>query len=133
MKKVLLIATLSVFLVGLIACGGGGKYADAKALMEDGIKTFDTFAADMEKAGDAKAVAAAMTTFGEKMKEFAEKGKEMEKKYPDMKNNPPEELKELMEKFKASTMKMQGAMTKVMQYASDPAVAKAMEAMKGAM
>ncbi len=127
MKKLVLCLTVVVFLVGLVACGGGGEYAEAKEVMEDMIGAFDGFGTAMEKANDAKAVAAALNDFLAKMEDLKPKMDELEKKYPNLKNEPPEELKDLMPKMDEAGKKMMGAMMKIGQYAADPEVAKAME------
>jgi hypothetical protein len=133
MKKLVLFATLGLFLLGIAACGGGGKYADAREAMEEMIVVFDDFGAAMEKADDGKTVAAAIEEFADKMEAMKGKMEELEKKYPELKDqkNVPEELKDLMPKVEEATKKMIGAMGKIMQYASDPEVAKLMERLQG--
>lgn len=130
MKKLILFVTLGLFLLGFVACGGagGGKYADAKEVMEEMVDLMDDFSAAMDKANDGKAVAAALEGFIDRMKSLKEKADELEKKYPELKDkeNIPEELKDLMPKLEEAGKKMGASMMKIMQYASDPAVAELM-------
>lgn len=126
MKKLVLLLTVVVFLAGVVACGGGGKYDDAKAVMNDMIDAFNGFGDAMDKANDGKAVAAAIEDFADKMAALKPKIDEMQKKYPDFKSQPPEELKELVEKVGEASQKMSAAMMKIGQYATDPDVQKVM-------
>jgi hypothetical protein len=129
MKKLVLCATVGLFLIGVIACGGGGKYADAKALIEDTLDATETFIAACDKIKNVDDAIAAVTDYAEAMKELQPKIKEMQEKYPELKDekNPPEELKDLMKRTEEVMPKIMGAMGKLMQYASDP---KFMEAQK---
>jgi hydrogenase maturation factor HypE len=134
MKKLVLFATIGLFLIGMTACGGGGKYADAKEAMQDMVDLMDNLAADMEKADDAKSVAAVLNKYGDKLQALKPRMEEIEKKYPELKDLKPEELPEelkgMKEKVEAAAAKMMGAMGKVMKYASDPEVMKAAEKIK---
>lgn len=129
MKKLVLCATVGLFLIGVIACGGGGKYADAKAVINDMIDATETFIAACDKIENVDDAIAAVTDYAEAMKELQPKAMELEKKYPELKDkdNPPEELKDAMKRMEEVMPKIMGAMGKLMQYASDP---KFMEAQK---
>lgn len=127
-----MVVTVCLFLVGLIACGGGGKYADAKAAMEEMTDLMDEFGNSLEKANDGKTVAAAIEKFTDRFQNVQKKMEELSKKYPDLKDQKdiPEELKETMTKLDAASQKMGTMMAKIFQFASDPEVAKAFEKMK---
>lgn len=133
MKKLVLILTVVVFLVGMIACGGGEKYGDVKAVMNDLADAFDGFGIAMEKAEDGKAVVAAINDFADKMKTLQPKMEEIKKKYPDLKGQTPEELKEVMKKMEEAGQKLGTAMGKIMQFATDPAVMEAQKKLQEAM
>jgi predicted transcriptional regulator len=138
MKKFILCATVVVFLFGLAACGGGGKYADAKKLMEKQVQLFEDFANALDKAGSADDVVAALNNFSDGMKEMVPQMKELQEKYPELKDAKdeamPEELKPIMEKLQNEVMpKFMGAMMKIQQYASDPAVQEASQKFQQAM
>ncbi len=130
MKKLVLFTTLGLFLLGFVACGGagGGKYADAKEVMQESIDMMNDFSAAMEKADDGKAVAAALEDFLDKFESLKGKIEELDKKYPELKDKEkvPEELKDLVKEAEEASQKMAGSMMKIMQYASDPEVAKLM-------
>ena len=55
--------SLAVFMVGLLACGGGGKYSDLKPLVKKYNQETEKFISAMENADNAKKVAAALTEF----------------------------------------------------------------------
>jgi len=102
MKKFAWIAVLAGVCV-LLACGGG-KYADAKAILTDMTMTMEDFSAKMDKADSADKVVEAMNSFAASMKDLQEKAKQLEGKYPELKGmkNPPPELKPLADKLEES-------------------------------
>ncbi|MFC2169829.1 hypothetical protein ACFLRM_04610 [Acidobacteriota bacterium] len=122
---------LSIILFfGFIACGGGGgKYSDAKKLIQESSDVMGKFIDNMEKAEDGKAVAAAMTTFSNAMSELQPKFEGLELKYPELKDqaNPPPEIADEIKKFEELSQRMMSVMTKMMQYTDDPDVQKAQE------
>lgn len=126
---------LVVFVVAFTACGGGGKYADMKPIVKDMNKAAESFIQDMENADNAEKVAAALTDYTQAMGKLQPKMKEMEEKYPELQNMsaPPPELGEDAKKLTDLMMKVGTAMMKAMQYADDPAVQKAQEALQNAM
>ncbi|MBM3297418.1 MAG: hypothetical protein FJY83_07435 [Candidatus Aminicenantes bacterium] len=130
-----LVFVLAVGLAGFFGCKGGGKYGDAKAVMNDTLKAMENFINGMDKAGDSQAVVKALNAFSADMKELKPKLKELEKKYPELKDqeNPPEELKEQTKMMEEMSGKLMGAMMKLFQYAEDPEVQKAQEAMNKLM
>ncbi len=134
MKKIILFATLGVFLLGVLACGGGGKYADAKAVMKDMADCTESFIAAVEKSDDANGLVAAAEKFSKAWAKLKPKMEEMQKKYPEFKGKePPAELKAEMERVQAAMGKLMGAMDKFTKFATDPKVAEAMKKMQGIM
>ena len=127
--KWMLLFTLAVFVVGFMACGGGGKYSDLKPVVKKYNQNTEKFINAMEKADSAEKVAAAMNDYVKKMGELKSKMEEMEEKYPELKtmSGPPPELGEEGKKMGELTNKMATAMMKAFQYADDPAVKKAQE------
>jgi len=122
--------SLAVFMVGLIACGGGGgKYSDLKPLVKKYNQETEKFISAMENADNAKKVAAALTEFSQAMKQLKPKMDKIEEKYPELKgmSGPPPELGEDATKMGELMMKMGSVMMKAMQYADDPEVKKAQE------
>jgi hypothetical protein len=135
MKKLLSFSTLAIFVLMLFACGGGGKYADAKKAMENFISATEDFVADLEKADDGKSVAVAINSYAEVMKDVGAEMKALAEKYPEIKDqkNPPEELKAVVKKMEEVMPKMMGAMMKLAKYAEDPDVMAAQKKMQEAM
>lgn len=135
MKKLFLFSTLAIFVFMLFACGGGGKYADAKKLMENFISATEDLVADLEKADDGKSVAAALTSYADIMKDVSVEMKAIAEKYPEIKDqkNPPEELKEVVKRMEEVMPKMMSAMMKLAKYAEDPDVMAAQKKMQEAM
>jgi len=120
--KLIACAGIVVITLGLVSCGGG-KYADAKAAMNDQIAFMDEFVSQVDKASSAKDVAAAVNRYSEQMTRMLEQSTKLKEKYKgvDLENAP--ELKEEMEKVKASAMKFAQAFMKIgTQYGNDPEV-----------
>jgi predicted nuclease with TOPRIM domain len=131
-KRGIALLTALTFVVGFVACGGGGgggKYADAKKAMGDMFDHMEKLATDLDKAEDAKAVAAALNTFNDAMEKLKPKIQELEKKYPELQDeaNLPEELAEYSKKMEEMGPKFATAMMKIMQFADDPDVKAANE------
>ncbi|MBP7828317.1 MAG: hypothetical protein KA248_00215 [Kiritimatiellae bacterium] len=125
MKFIRCLCLLAV--VASLASCSGGKYADAKAAMNDQISFMDDFVSQVEKAGSGKEVAAAVNRYSERMSAMMEKSEKLKEKYKgeDLENAP--ELKEEMEKVKAAAMKFAQAFMKIgTQYGDDPEVQAAM-------
>lgn len=133
MKKLVLVLTVALFLLGLSACGGG-KYADVKALMNKMIDANEEFAAAADKAKNVDDAIAALNDLAKAMEGVIPKMKEMSEKYSELKGqDPPEELKSLNEKMQAASKKTQEAMMKLGGvYGTDPKFQEAMMKMAGA-
>jgi hypothetical protein len=129
MKKGL--AFLVVGLLVLSGCGkGSGGRKDLKAAMETNVGIMETFCQDMEKAGNADQVIAAMNTYTRELEKLIPRMKTLQETYPEFsKGEFPEEIKEYEEKLAALGMKMMGAMMKTMQYGENPKVMAAHEKM----
>lgn len=136
-KKWAFVLVLAAAVTGFFACGGGGggKYADLKPVVKNMIEATDKFVAEMEKADDAKKVAAALTEFSKTMGKIKPAMEKLEEKYPELKemSDPPPELGELGPQLSNAMMKMGSVMMKVMQYADDPEVKKAQEEFENIM
>lgn len=134
MKKYIALISVVIFLSMLLACGGG-KYADAKKVMEKWVGTTNEFIADMDNVTDAAGAAAAINTYADSMKAMAADMKKIQEKYPEIKDekNPPEELKEIAAQMEEVMPKMMGAMMKLAQYSQDPAVMEAQKKLGEAM
>jgi len=129
--KAVSLLCLTVFVFTLIACGGGGKYADAKKVIAKSNTILEDFFYKMEKADNGDNVAAALSVFTKDMKAVAPAMKELESKYPELANrqNIPPELGEEGEKMAELWMKFGSVMMKIQQYSDNPEVQKAQEEM----
>ncbi len=125
---------LALGLIGFFGCKGG-KYADAKDVLSQSIKVMQAFVDDVDKANDSQGIVKAINAFAGDMKALKPKLQDLEKKYPELKDETktPEELKPLRTEMENLSGKLMGAMMKVSQYAQDPDVQKAMEAMNKLM
>ena len=134
MKKVLTILTVVIFMSMMMACGGG-KYADAKKVMEKFIGATNDFVADLEKAEDADSTAAAINAYADDMAALAPEMKKVQEKYPEIKDqsNMPEELTATAKQMEEVMPKMMAAMMKLAKYAQEPAVMEAQKKLQAAM
>jgi len=130
-SKVIVLLCLCAFFVSVVACGGGGKYSDAKKVIAKSNTILESFLSKMDKADDGDKVAAALTAFTKDMKAIAPAMKELESKYPELGNrqNVPPELGEEGEKMAQLWMKFGSVMMKIQQYSDHPEVQKAQEEM----
>jgi len=128
-SKWISLLSLIVFMSGLLACGGGGKYSDLLPLVKKFNQETEKFISEMDKADSAKKVASALTNYNKVMNELKPKMEKIQEKYPELKtmSDPPPELGEEGTKMSEMMMKMGTVMMKTMQYADDPEVKKAME------
>lgn len=122
-------------LLALVGNGCAGKYADVKKANADFVKITESYVADLEKAGDAKAVAKAMNKFADEMGKMWPKMQKLSEKYPELKDrdNPPEELKESQKAAEEVGKKMGATFMKIMPYMKDPEVVKAQKRLSEAM
>jgi phage shock protein A len=133
--KGLLVFLLVVGLAGFFACSTGGKYGEAKDLLNKSLTAMDDFVKAIDQAKDAKAVAAAITNFKDSMAALKPKMQALDKKYPELKDETkmPEDLKPLMTKMQEMSSKMINASMKAYQYNQDPEVQKAQEELNKVM
>lgn len=119
-----------VLLIILASCTNG-RYADIKAVMEKIVQANDTLVASMDKADDAKAVAAAIMTYTESIKAEQASFRDMMRKYPEVKESrdPPPELKDAVDRLNTMNDKLLTAMTKIQIYAEDEDVRAAVKKM----
>jgi len=134
MKKLMLVLTVALFLLGLTACGGG-KYGDVKDVMTKFADAQNNFAASCENISSADEAVAALNNFATAMEGIVPKMAAMAEKYPELKDkdNQPEELKPLMGQIEESSKKMSTAMQKLAPYQQDPKVQAAQMKLFGAM
>jgi len=132
--KWMIVFCVVVFIFGTISCGGG-KYADAKKAVAKSNKTLAGFLEKMDKADNAKDVAAAVTGFASEMEKIVPEMRKLEEKFPELKGSQgvPEELGEEGKKMMELWGKFASVMIKIQQYADDPEVQKAQEKLESVM
>jgi hypothetical protein len=129
MKKVVIIS-LMIACMFIAGCGSGGKYGDVKKILNDYISASKKFETDIEKANDARAVAAAIRAYASAMKRISPKMEKIPGKYPELAGpEPPEELKVLIEEMEKLEDVLNKYYNKIMGYSADPEVEKALEQM----
>jgi len=137
MKSKLWIILLCVVVVavGITACGGGGKYADAKKVITKSNTVLADFLEKMNSVDNAKDAAAAMNSFTDEMEKIVPEMRELEKKYPELGGGQsvPEELGEEGKKMMELWGKFGSIMTKIQQFADDPEVDKAQKRLQTVM
>jgi len=127
---------LGFFVVGILACGGGGQYGEAKKTMKRTAQVLETLAKEMDQAEDEKAVASALDKFADELVALQPRMDELFKKYPELQNpeSIPSELKAIMDKVEALERKeLRSAYIKAKKFGSDPEVADAMQKIQETM
>ena len=142
MRKFMILGLAVCLIVGLTACKKGGnayaslgKYAEVGPVMDEYIGATEKFVADLEKAGSADSVAAALEAAAATMGKLAPQMKAIGEKFPEFKtqDNPPAELKPFMDRIEAVFGRVMGAMGKIGPYMQDPKVVAAQEKYQAAM
>jgi hypothetical protein len=110
----------------MIGCGGS-KYGDLEATLDTEIDVMSTFVADMEKAGDAGAVAAAIQTYAAGMEKLIPELKAITEKYPNMAtlDDASDDLKAKITRVEQLSGQFQATMMKAAGYMINPEVQKA--------
>ncbi len=133
MSRILLIGVALIGLVGLSGCGK--SYDDFVDVNTRYIDAMDDYTTDLEKAGDAEAVAKAVDRYADQMAEIIPEMKKLNEKYADWRDETkmPEELKPLSEKAEKVAEKIPQTFMKLMPYIQNPEVMAAMERLQQAM
>ena len=124
-----------VIAVGAIACGGGGKYGEAKKVIAKSNVVLAKKKKKMDSVDNAKDAASAMNNFTDAMEKIVPQMRELEKTYPELGGGQsvPEELGEEGKKMMELWGKFGSVMMKIQQYADDPEVKKAQERLQTIM
>ncbi len=120
MKKLLLVAVLGVFMLGIVACGGPSMESFAK----DMVKATDTYVEALGKVESKEDLIKAMKAYTVVMKDLKVKGKDLMK--ADPKAMAEFGKSETAKKMMASMMKLGPAMMNknVMKFMADPEIQK---------
>jgi hypothetical protein len=126
---------LVLMISAAIGCGGGGKYAQAKKLINKQVEIMNDYATAMEKAENAKDVAAALNAYAAGTADLAPDMKKFQEEFPGMKDQaePPAELKPGMDKMQQVMGRIISASMKAARYMMDPAVQEAQKKLGEAM
>jgi len=109
---------LAVALVAILLFGCSGKYQQEKTLLTAVTKAMETLTAAVNQAGAPQELTSAVNAFSDQIEKLAPAMKKLSDEHPDWETNPPSQLKDTMEKLKSASGGLQGAMSKVMQMAS---------------
>ena len=134
-SKLMLGLVVVLMIVGAVACGGGGKYASARALMGKQISIINNYADAMDKANSAQDVVAALNAYADATKDMIPDLKKFQEQFPEMTDQAeaPAELKPEMDKMQEAMGRMMSASMKAAQYMQDPAVQAAQKKLGEAM
>ncbi|MBU4405426.1 MAG: hypothetical protein L6428_05155 [Candidatus Aminicenantes bacterium] len=134
-NKMMAWMVMGLLVIAAVACGGGGKYASAKALMGKQISIINRYADAMDKANNAQAVVAALNAYAADTKDLIPDMKKFQEQFPEMKDQAeaPAELKPEMDKMQEAMGRMMTASMKAAQYMQDPAVQAAQKKLGEAM
>lgn len=133
--KTMCCLALGLVIAATVACGGGGKYGQAKKLINQQIDIMNDYADAMEKAENAQDAAAALNAYAAATADLAPEMKKFQEQFPEMKGQaePPAELKPELEKMQQVTGRIISASMKAARYMMDPAVQEAQKKVGEAM
>ncbi len=135
MRKVIVMASIAALVVVTSGCGGG-KYDDAREVLDTQCEMMSDFAVGVENAKDSAEIVTVLEKFQKNAAGAKEQMMAIIEKYPEIKDetNPPEELKAQKKKMEEIGPKFMGAMMKIAKdYGSDPAVQEALQKMQKAL
>ncbi len=123
---------LSAFLAPT-ACRKSDRFASSRRLLTRYAEALDAFSEAVDKAKDSKPIAAALDVFVDRAWSLAPQIKALGKSRPEMaaEESLPADVRALLARVDAAQARMLAAMTKVMQYADDPAVPAARARLEG--
>jgi len=129
MHKFCVLMTAMVVAAAFTMAGCGNQYGDVEAVLDTEIEVMSTFVEDMESAGDADDVAAAIRTYTDGMQALIPQLKEITQNYPDIASNDdvPDHIKAKADKVADLAGQLSGAVMKATSYMMDPEVQKAWE------
>jgi hypothetical protein len=115
------------------ACRKGDRFESSRRLLTRYADALDAFSEAVDKAKDSKPIAAALDLFVDTAWSLAPQIKDLGKSRPEMsaESGLPADMGALLTRVDASHARMLAAMTKVMQYADDPAIPAARARLEG--
>lgn len=113
--------------LGLVSCSGA-KYRDVRAAINRQADATEEFTARMEKAGDARAAAAAMDDYSRQLAKIGDQSRKLKEKYAGVDLQRAPELKAENERAEKAAMKFAGVfMPATLKYGQDPDFQAAMK------
>lgn len=130
-----LAAGLAAAALSATAIGCGGGVAEARRLQQQQGRAVERYLAALDKADNAREVAAAINGFAADMERIAPRMKRLMDKHPEWKDpaRRPRELKVEDERARDAAAKMAGTLFRIMPYMGDPEVRKAQERLMRAL
>jgi hypothetical protein len=128
LRKNLYLFLCGICVLGMLSCGEG-KYADAKKVTVKYLEAMEGFATAVEKAANPEAFVKAVDAFAEEMAALRPEMEAIEMKYPELADTttPPSEMEDLAQRMNALSQRLVDAQRKLMQYATDPDVQRALQ------
>jgi polyhydroxyalkanoate synthesis regulator protein len=124
-------AISALILLAFAAGCGGAKFTEEKTVLTAISSAMETFANSVNSAETPDALAGILGTFSGQLEKFLPQMKKITADHPEWQTAPPKELKEEFAKFNHASQQFQGAMPKLMQFASEygdnPALNSAVE------
>ncbi len=135
MRCKVLFVVLSAALLSVLACGGGNGYSDAVKVNTEFVNAMERYIDDIDNAGSASAVVAAIDTYAGEIEKLAPEMKAIADRHPEWKDDSkvPEELKPLQEKVRKIAAKIPASFAKSMKYMMDTEVQQAQQRLQEAM
>lgn len=122
-------AGLAALAFGTIVIGCRGGVAEARRLQQQQGQAVERYMAALDKADNAREVAAAINSFAADMERITPRLKRLMDKHPEWKDpaRRPAKLKLEDERARDAAAKMAGTLFRIMPYMGDPEVRKAQE------
>jgi hypothetical protein len=135
MQRKVFRAVMSIAVLSLLACGGGGSYSDAIEVNQDFVDAMEHYLDGIEKADSGSSMAGVINDYADRIDKLAPRMKEIAAKYPEWKDHSkiPEALKPLSEKAESLSNRMAGSFMKAMKYMQDPDVQAAQKRLADSM
>lgn len=127
LKKVRCLFVCMMCVWGMMNCREA-KYADAKKVTIKYLDAMEKYASAMENANSPEAFVRAVDDFVEEIDRLTPEMEEIEQKYPELTDmtTPPAEMEDLAQRMNVLSQRLVAAQNKLMQYASDPNVQRAL-------
>jgi predicted nuclease with TOPRIM domain len=122
--KAVVKSTMVLFVLICLCYACGGKYDDVIKVNEEFAEILEKYASNLQKADNAKDVAAAINDVSEDLEKLAPRMKKLQEKYPELKTQKdlPPELIESQKSMEKIGEKLAGSFMTLVKYLADPDV-----------